>query len=90
MLYSTIIMEKQIGTIKHYFDKLGVAILSLTDELKVGDRVRIESELMFVQKVTSMEIDYKDIQHAKAGEDIGLKTRKVCASGDKVIRIDFD
>jgi len=81
--------EKQIGTVKHYFDKLGVAVLSLTDDLSVGDRIRIESELMFAQEVTSMQIDHKDIQQAKAGDDIGLKTKKVCASGDKVVKIEF-
>ena len=69
-------MERQIGTIKHYFDKLGVAILSLTDDLKIGDRIRIEAELMFVQTVSSMQSHHKDVKEAKTGDDVGLKTKK--------------
>ena len=81
--------ETEIGKIEHYFDKLGVAIIKLTADLKVGDKIRIESELMFVQTIESMQIEHKDIQEAKAGQDIGLKTKKPCNDGDKVVKIEF-
>ena len=34
-------MEKRIGKVTHYFDRIGVAILELEDGLKVGDTIHI-------------------------------------------------
>ena len=81
--------ETDIGKGKHYFDKIGVAVIELTADLKVNDKIRIEAELPFVQTVESMQIDHKDIEHAKAGDDIGMKTLKPCNDGDRIIKIEF-
>ena len=34
--------EKEIGTVAHYYGKVGVCIIQLTDSLKVGDTVHIK------------------------------------------------
>ena len=78
-------METQIGEITHYFDKVGVAVLKLSSELKVGDRIRIKgSATDFEQEISSMQIERKPIESAKAGDDVGLKTDEPVKSGDKV------
>ena len=78
-------MEKQIGEIIHYFDKVGVAVLKLSGELKVGDRIRIKgSATDFEQEVSSMQIERKPIEIAKQGDDVGLKTDEPVRKGDKV------
>ena len=79
--------EQDIGKITHFFDKLNVAVLKLTGELKVGDKIRIEADIPFVQKVESMQSKHKDVQEAKAGEEVGMKTDRPCKDGDEVIKL---
>jgi putative protease len=79
--------EQDIGKVTHFFDKISVAVLSLTAELNVGDKIRIEASEPFVQEVTSMQVEHKPIEEAKAGDDVGMKTDKPCKEGDKVIKI---
>lgn len=79
--------EKNIGTVTHFFDKISVAVISLTEPLEVGDKIRIDAELPFVQKVTSMQVEHKEIQKANAGDDVGMKTDKQCKEGDIVIKL---
>ena len=79
--------EEEIGKVTHFFNKISVAVLSLTGELKVGDKIRIEASEPFVQEVKSMQVEHKDIKEAKAGDDVGMKTDKPCKDGDKVIKL---
>lgn len=79
--------EQEIGKVTHFFNKISVAVLSLKKELKVGDKIRIEAAEPFVQKVSSMQVEHEEIKKAKPGEDIGLKTKKPCKEGDKVVKI---
>jgi len=79
--------KKPIGKITHYFQNVGVAVVELSADLKVGDLVTIggKSET-FDQKITSMQIDKKPIQIAKKGQAIGLKVDKPVKDGDIVWR----
>lgn len=80
--------EKLIGKVIHYFGKIGVAVIELTDTLKVGETIKIvggESE--FTQEVESMEIEHKKIKEAKAGDKIGLKVNQKVREGYKVYKI---
>ncbi|MBN1544803.1 hypothetical protein JW898_05080 [Candidatus Woesearchaeota archaeon] len=79
--------EKEIGKVTHFFDRISVAVLRLTDGLKVGEKIRIEASEPFVQTVTSMQVEHKPINEAKAGDDVGMKTDKPCKEGDKVIKL---
>jgi len=65
---------KLIGKITHYFGKIGVAVIELSDTLKVGDTIRIVGGATdFSQVVDSMEVEHQKVQEAKAGESVGLK-----------------
>ncbi|MBW2964412.1 hypothetical protein KY363_03040 [Candidatus Woesearchaeota archaeon] len=79
--------EETIGKITHYFDRIGVAVIKLSASLKVGEKIRIEADIPFVQQVSSMQSHHKDVQEAKAGEEVGMKTNKPCGDGDEVIRL---
>ena len=79
--------EEEIGKVTHFFNKISVAVLSLTGDLKVGDKIRIEASEPFVQTVSSMQVEHKPIEEAKAGDDVGMKTDKTCKEGDKVIKL---
>ncbi len=79
---------KLIGKITHYFGKIGVAVIELSDTLKVGDTIRIiGGETDFNQTVDSMEIEHKKIQKAGAGESIGLKIAQNVHEGYKVYKL---
>ncbi len=60
---------KLIGKISHYFGNISVAVIDLSDTLKVGDIVRVVGgETDFTQTVSSMEVDHKKVDSAEKGE----------------------
>ncbi len=80
-------MEKQIGKITHYFDRIGVAVLELETGLKVGDTIHIAGRRTdFVQQVSSMEIEHQKMQAVSAGADVALKVDDVVHEGDEIYR----
>ncbi len=79
---------KLIGEITHYFGKISVAIIKITDSLKVGDEIRIiGGEVDFNQTIESMEVDHKKIEKAKSGESVGLKVQEKVREGYKVYKL---
>jgi putative protease len=80
-------MKVQIGEVTHYFGRIGVAVLKLRDELKVGDRIYFQGHTTdFEQTVTSMEIDHKPVTSVKPGDDFALKVRDKVRNGDAVYK----
>lgn len=78
---------KLIGKISHYFSKIGVAIIDLSDSLHLGDTIRlVGGEIDFRQTVESMQTEHQDIKEAKAGDSIGIKVSQKVKEGCKVYR----
>ncbi|MCX7994171.1 MAG: translation elongation factor-like protein [candidate division WOR-3 bacterium] len=82
-------MEKLIGKVTHYFNKIGVAVIEITDdELNVGDTIHIKGRTTdFQQVVHSMQIEHKPIEKAKKGESIGMKVDSVVHEKDLVYKV---
>ena len=81
-------MDIQVGRVTHYFDRIGVAVLELTAELKVGDRILIQGHTTDVeQPVGSLEIDHQKIQSARPGMDVALLVADLVRAGDKVYKV---
>jgi putative protease len=82
-------VEKQpIGKVTHFFDKISVAVVELTGNLKVGDTIEIETgEGPFQQKVDSMQVDHKSVEEAKSGDAIGLKVDNPVREGNQVNKV---
>lgn len=79
---------KLIGKITHYFSKIGVAVIELSDNLRIGDKIRIVGkDADFTQEVDSMEVDHQKIQEAKAGDKVGLKVVGKAREGCKVYKL---
>jgi len=79
--------EKQVGKILHYYSKIGVAVIQLTDTLKIGDQIRINGHTTdFNQQVDSMQSEHKLIEKAGKGETVGLKVRQRVREGDIVYK----
>ena len=80
--------KKLVGKISHYFTKIGVGVIELSDELKVGDRISIEGATTNVQQtVDSMEIEHESVQSAGAGQSIGMKVEQRVREGDLVYKL---
>ena len=80
--------KKLVGKVSHYFTKIGVGVIELSDELKVGDRISIEGATTNIQQtVDSMEIEHEKVRVAGAGKSIGLKTAQRVREGDVVYKI---
>lgn len=82
-------MEKKlVGKISHYFTKIGVGVIELSGELKVGDRISIEGATTNLQQtINSMEIEHENVQSASAGQSIGLKAEQRVREGDLVYKL---
>lgn len=79
---------KLIGEITHYFGKIGVAVLKLSDVLKVGETIRIVGgEADFEQIVESMQIEHQNVEEAKSGDSVGLKISQKVREGYKVFKL---
>ena len=76
---------RKVGSITHYFNKIGVAVIELIDTLKEGDTIRIKGATTnFDQVVKSMQIEHKNVEEATEGQSIGLKVKSVVRAGDEV------
>lgn len=79
-------MDKPVGKVIHYYDKLGVAIIDLDKGgLKVGDEVKFKhGEEEFTQKVESLQVDHKEVDSVKKGDSFGVKVDKPTKPGTEV------
>lgn len=81
--------EKKIGEITHYYSNIGVGIIMLSDDLKVGDTIRIMGATTdFEQGVDEMQYNHENIEEAEAGKEIGIKVDDKVRDGDEVYLVD--
>ena len=81
-------MDYKIGNITHYFDKISVAVLELSDTLTVGEKIKIDNHgEEFTMTVESMQIEHEEIQEAKKGQSVGMKVTQPVKPGAQVYRV---
>ncbi len=81
-------MEIEIGKVTHYYNHLNVAVISLTDNLKLGDRVHIVGHhTNITERVASMEVDHQPVVWVKTGDSVAIKVLDRVHEHDKVYRI---
>ncbi len=79
--------EKPVGKVTHLYHKIGVVIAKLSGNVSVGDTLRFEGgEHSFEEKISSMQIDHKDVSSATKGDDVGMKISGPAREGDKVYK----
>ncbi len=89
---STTMAEQKVGVVSHYFGKLSVAAVELTDgELRVGDTIHVKGHTSdFTQTVDSIQIEHDKVESAKAGESIGIRVAEHAREHDEVFRVTPD
>lgn len=81
-------MEKEIGKVTHFYDRLSVAIIKLTDKLNVGETLHVFGKHTdFTQVADSLQIEHTQVEGAKKGEEIGIKVGQAVHEGDRVFRV---
>ena len=67
-------MPKEIGRVTHWYDKIGVAVVKLSASLAKGDRIKVQrGEYEFEDGVSSMQLDHKDVEKGKKGDEVAIK-----------------
>ena len=78
----------KVGKITHYYDKIGVAVVELSDSLSVGDTIKISGHgKEFNQTVTSIQVEHEQLKNAKKGMAIGMKVDQEVNESDEVFRV---
>ena len=81
-------MEVEIGKVMHYFNHLNVAVLSLVDTLKLGDKIHILGHTTdLVERVASIEVDHHSVDWVKAGDNVAIKVNETVHEHDTVYLI---
>jgi len=81
--------ETPVGKVTHFFGKINVAVIELSAPLKVGDKIKFKKgEEEFEQVVDSMQIEHDQIQEAKKGQAIGMKTTQNVHEGTEVFKVE--
>lgn len=81
-------MEKAIGKIIHFFPKIGVAVVELSEDLCVGDEILVKGRVTnFRQAVVSMQSEHNQLVKASAGMSVGMKVDNSVEKGDIVFKL---
>jgi hypothetical protein len=76
------------GKVTHFFPKIGDAVIDLSKEIKLGDRLSFEGATTdFMQEVASMQVDKKEVSSASRGGQVGLKAEGRTRAGDSVYKL---
>ena len=80
--------ETSIGKVTHYFDHISVAVLQLTDAIRVGDTVHFHGHATdFTQTVDSLQLEHQAVSEGKPGQDVALKVAQKVHEHDAVFKV---
>ena len=80
--------DTKVGTITHFYDKIGVAVINVLSPIKVGDRIKISGhDKEFEQEISSMQVEHQNIDQAKKGDNVGMKVDQPVKDGDEVYKV---
>jgi len=81
--------EEQVGVVTHFFGKIGVAAVRVTDgEIKVGDTIHIKGHSTdFTQTVASIQVEHGSATSARPGDEVGIKVAEIVREHDAVYKV---
>ena len=83
-------MERQkVGEVFHYFGKIGVAAIRLTDgALAVGDTIQIQgASTNLTEVVESLQMEHATVARAEKGQEVGVKVKDRAREKDLVYKV---
>jgi len=81
--------EQEVGRVTHYFGKIGVAAIEITqDSLDVGDTIHVKGHTSdFTQQVESIQIEHETVERATVGQTIGVRVVEHAREHDAVYKV---
>ncbi len=83
--------DQKVGTVSHYYNHLGVAIVEVTAPFSVGDTLKFvkhgTGEELFQQPVSSIQAEHKQIEKAEKKMSVGLKVDKLVHENVEVFKV---
>ena len=82
-------VEEKIGVVTDYLDRIGVAVIHLTDgDLHVGDQVHLTGRTTeHTQWVESLQIEHEAVAEAPRGSEVAMKMEVPVHRRDEVFRV---
>ncbi|MCE7739757.1 MAG: U32 family peptidase C-terminal domain-containing protein [Candidatus Heimdallarchaeota archaeon] len=80
--------QKKVGSVFKFYVQPSVAAVEVEGKISIGDELHFQGATTdFKMKVTSMQIEGKEIETAKKGQKVGIKTPERVRPGDEVYKI---
>lgn len=80
---------REVGKIAHFFSRINVAVIDVTETISVGDRIFIKGPITDIeQTINSMEIEHEKVKQATAGQSVGMKVDGYVRENDTVYKTD--
>ena len=82
-------MEEKIGVVTDYLNRIGVAVIQLTDgAVRLGDDVRITGRATELrQAVESLQVEHRPVEEAARGSEVAMKVVHPVRRHDQVFRV---
>ena len=81
--------RRKVGEVFHFFGKIGVAAIKLTDgSIAIGDTVVIQGPTTNLeQPVDALQIEHASVTNANQGQEVGMKVRERVREKDFVYKV---
>jgi len=78
----------KVGTVSKYYEKTGVAIVTLISGLSVDDDIRVMDRLKdsIQPKIEYIQIGFKKVTFANSGETVAIKFDEKIKEGSEIFR----
>jgi len=74
--------QKEIGKVNHWYDKAQVAVVKLSGNIKVGDKIKVKKgDSEFEEIVSSMQVDHKAVNSGKKGDEVAIQLSEKTKEG---------
>ena len=82
--------DLKVGKVKHYYDKIGVAVVEVVGTISIGDKVKFTrgGEDIFEQVISSMQVEHSKKDSASTGDIVGLKTDQPVKEGAEIFKLE--
>lgn len=79
----------KVGKVTHYYDKIQVAVVEVSGDISVGDKIKFVrgGEDMFEQTVDEMQVEHNKVDTAKSGDTVGMKVSEEVKEGAEIFKI---
>ncbi len=78
----------RVGEVTHFYDHLCVAVLNLTEPIRVGDMLHLLGHHTdFQQPVESLQIEHQAVTEAGPGAEVALKVTQKVHPGDAIFKL---